>query len=110
MGFMERINKMMGVEPPNVKKRIVIGSTAILVVTVFDIIVLLAWAGSIGVINLFGITFVPVEQIDRVAKMIIFLSVLFAISIIYYMVLPTKKEEPKQPIYGQYVWTLRERI
>ena len=108
MSLLSDFNEYMGVEPPSIKKRLVIGSTATLVVTIFDLLVLLAWAGILGVINIFGLAFVPVANIDRVAQIILILSGFFVVSMVYYIILPTKKEEMKQPIEGQYIWTLRE--
>ena len=108
MNFLEQLNQAMGVDPPDVRKRLVIGSSAIVIVTVSDILVLLSWAGILGIINLFGIAFVPIENIDKIAQFIIAMSGLFVVSVVYYMILPTKKEEQKKPIEGQYIWTLKD--
>jgi len=108
MSVLNQINEVMGVEPADIRKRLVIGSTAVVVVTVLNIIVLLAWAGIFGVVNFFGITLIPVENIDKVAQFILVMSGLFVASIVYFIILPGKKESERKHYEGQYIWTLEK--
>jgi phage shock protein PspC (stress-responsive transcriptional regulator) len=113
------VNTYFGVEPPSIRRRIIIGGTAITIVTVIDIILLVSWSlytGSMSVAGSFAsalglgpgamqfLEIIPPFSFERIVVFVLLMSFAFASSIVYYIILPFKHEERKNPFEGQYAW------
>lgn len=91
MNSREKINTFFGVWPPDPLKRITISLISVIVVLVVDVLMLLGH--SIGMAQ-----YLPFLS-DRVVSVIVISSVLFALSLIYYVVLPGSKSSGKSEAY-----------
>lgn len=81
--MIEKINKFFGVMPPNTIRRLTIATIAIAIVLLIDIIALL---GNLGILKLPYLT-------EKIVNVLIVSSVLFSISLIYYIILPGKEKK-----------------